>query len=108
MTFDELTSFIESLDIGEILSNLTREKARFWVEIYEKWTDEALLRGVIDQETAWDSYFALFHECELWELEEERKRIFSKIDTARYNPLKSKNPQVVILARIRLGHKVLN
>ena len=50
----------------------------------------------------WDAYFGLLHECDLWGFMEDRRRIISKIDTQRYNPFKSKNPGVHIIARLRM------
>lgn len=68
----------------------------------EKWLDENLASGEITQEEAWDGYFGLLHECDVQELREDRERILAKIDVKKYNPLASKDPQVVYLARLRL------
>jgi len=68
---------------------------------YEAWLDENLLAGKITQEVAWDCYFGLLHECDLLWLWDDRDRILKKIDIAKYNPFQSKNPNVIMIARIR-------
>lgn len=69
---------------------------------YEKIVDEMLAEGKLTQEEAWDGYFGLLHECDVQELWEDRERILGKIDVEKYNPLMSKNPGIVYLARLRL------
>ncbi|MEK7123703.1 MAG: hypothetical protein AAB851_02295 [Patescibacteria group bacterium] len=69
---------------------------------YEKIVDGMLADGKMNQEDAWDGYFGLLHECDCQEFWDDRERILAKIDTEKYNPLASKNPEVVYLARLRL------
>lgn len=69
---------------------------------YESEMDKLVEEGKVSEEDAWDGYFGLLHECDLWGFLEERRRIVSKIDTRRYNPFKSKNPAVHIIARLRM------
>lgn len=64
--------------------------------------DKLVEGGVVSEEEAWDAYFGLLHECDLWGFVEEWRRIVSKIDTQRYNPFKSKDPRVHIIARSRM------
>ena len=68
---------------------------------YEEWTDRNLAMGTITQEVAWDSYFGLLHECDERMFWSDRQRILGKIDTKKYNPFLSRNPVVLIVARIR-------
>lgn len=68
---------------------------------YERMANWWLMVGKISQEEAWDIYFGLLHECDVRNFTEDRWRIHSKIDTTIYDPLASKNPRVVLLARIR-------
>lgn len=82
----------------------SKEEIRNEILKYEKIVDEMLAEGKLTQEEAWDGYFGLLHECDVRELWEDRERILAKIDTEKYNPLESKNPQVVYLARLRLHH----
>mgnify|MGYP001573059767 FL=1 len=46
-------------------------------------------------------YFGLLHECDESRFLQDRPRILAKIDTKRYNPFMSKNPEIVMLARLR-------
>ena len=85
------------------VSNLTQEERYAELLRLEKDLDFKLSYGLIDQEDAWDGYFGLLHECDESRFIEDRPRILSKIDIEKYNPLKSKNPGIVMLARIRLG-----
>lgn len=85
------------------ISKLTREDRHNMLLELEKDLDIGLVYGMIDQETAWDGYFSLLHECDESRFTEDRPRILSKIDTVKYNPFKSKNPEILMLARIRLG-----
>jgi hypothetical protein len=81
---------------------LTDEEAYETICVYEKWIDEHLAAGTITQETAWDCYFGLLHECDLRWFLEDRNRIVAKIDTKRYNPFLSNDPDVIRIAEIRL------
>ena len=83
-----------NLDIDE---NTAREMLLY----FESLADEEHVSGAITQEKAWDRYFCLLHACDEWGFQEDRKRILEKIDTKTYNPLKSKNPKVVLLAHLR-------
>lgn len=64
-------------------------------------TDVLLETEMISQEEAWDLYFGLLHECDDSRFLEDRPRILAKIDTERYNPLMSKNLEIIMLARLR-------
>ncbi len=88
-------------DWAEEFEELDDDAARVLVLLCEEWTDLKLARGDMVQEEAWDHYFGLLHVCDLRNFSEDRKRIVKKIDTARYDPQKSKNPQVVYLALFR-------
>lgn len=88
-------------DLASEFEALDDEEAHELVLLCERWTDLKFSRGEIAQEEAWDHYFGLLHVCDLRSFSEDRKRIVGKIDTARYNPQKSKNPQVVFLALFR-------
>ena len=78
-----------------------RGTAREIVLHHETFADEEHLNDRITQEEAWDIYFCLLHACDEWGFSEDRKRILDKIDTKAYDPFKSKNPEVVLLARLR-------
>lgn len=80
----------------------SKEEIKKEILKYEKIVDEMLAEGKLTQEEAWDGYFCLLHECDVQELWDDRERILTKIDTEKYNPLMSKNPEVVYLARLRL------
>jgi len=81
---------------------LGHTEARRHISALEKFFDQQFREGTIDQETAWDGYFGLLHECDERMMWEDRVRILQKIDTAKYNPLKSKNSGIVLIACIRL------
>ena len=83
-----------NLDIDE---NTAREMLLY----FESLADEEYVSGAITQEKAWDIYFCLLHACDEWDFQEDRKRILGKINTKTYNPFKSKNQEVVLLARFR-------
>ena len=93
----------EMVRIMHEVSKLTRDERHSILIKLEKYIDSKLYLGLIDQETAWDLYFGLLHECDESIFLEDRPRILEKIGTEKYNPLNSKNPDVVMLARIRLG-----
>lgn len=82
---------------------LTDGEAYETIHRYETRIDEHLAAGTIPQETAWDCYFGLLHECDLRWFLEDRNRIVAKIDTKRYNPFLSNDPDVVRIARIRVN-----
>jgi len=90
----------EIAEIAELVS-LSNEKARELIMRFEALTDQKLASGEICNEEAWDMYFGLLHECDERDLIEDRERIVAKIDTKTYNPFQSRNPMVVIIARIR-------
>ncbi len=77
------------------------KKALRRIREYEAQIDEKLALGAVAQEVAWDCYFSLLHECDLRWFWEDRNRIIKKIDTKRYNPFLSKDPDVVRIAQIR-------
>lgn len=81
--------------------HLDRENNRELILRYEARIDELLAAGEIDQEAAWDGYFGLLHECDLRWMWDDRDRILTKIDVKRYDPFLSKDPGVVMIARIR-------
>ena len=83
-------------------AEMSVEDMRAQILHYECEVDKLVEAGEVSEEEAWDAYFGLLHECDLWGFMEERRRIVSKIDTARYNPFKSKNPGVHIIARLRM------
>jgi len=85
------------------VSKLTKEERHRELLMHERNLDYLLALRTIDQETAWDGYFGLLHECDESRFVEDRPRILSKIDTKKYNPLASKNAAAVMIARIRLG-----
>jgi len=95
--------------VAKKMASLDREAARDLIYQYEAWTDTKLARGEITREMAWDSYFGLLHECDERMMWSDRERILGKIDTKQYNPLLSKNPCVLMIARIRAaGNKSRN
>ena len=84
--------------------NLTKEQAHNLILHCEKETDRLLMEGKITDWTAWECYFGLMYECNLWRFWEDRERIVSKINKKKFNPLLSKNPGVIIIARDILAH----
>lgn len=87
--------------VDEDIRKLSREKKHQLLLTLEEQVDEMLRTGIMSQETAWDSYFALLHDCNTMGWPEDHARIVMKIDTRRYNPFYSKNPEIVFLARLR-------
>src|SRR3989344_2330237 len=85
------------------VSNLTREARHRQMLELERDLDLKLSVGIMDQESAWDAYFGLLHECDESGFMEDRPRILSKIDTEKYNPLESQNPNTLMIVRIILG-----
>ena len=83
-------------------AEMSAEDMRAQILHYECEIDKLVETGEVSEEEAWDAYFGLLHECDLWGFLEERERIVSKIDTTRYNPFKSKDPRVHIIARSRM------
>ena len=79
--------------VGNIFGEAIREM--------ETRADMLLETGMGSQEDAWDMYFGLLHECDDSRFLEDRPRILAKIDVRRYNPFMSKNPEIVMLARLR-------
>lgn len=92
----------ELLDRVAEVNNLSPEAFYALLMETECEVDLCLAEAKMSQETAWDCYFCLLHECDLKEFWEARERILAKIDTNRYNPFLSKNPAVVLIARLRL------
>jgi hypothetical protein len=88
-------------DWVEYFREMDDEAAHVLIRLYEQWTDLKLETRVISQEEAWDCYFGLLHECDCRDFLEDRRRILQKIDTKRYDPMKSSNIQVVFLALFR-------
>lgn len=89
------------LEVDPFIEKLTREKKHELLLTLESKTDVLLETGMFSQEEAWDMYFGLLHECDDSRFLEDRPRILAKIDTNQYNPFMSKNPAIVMLARIR-------
>ena len=85
------------------ISKLTKEERREMMLEMETRADFLLERGMITQEQAWDMYFGLLHECDESHFFQDRPRILAKIDQKRYKPFQSKNPGIVMLARIRMA-----
>ena len=85
------------------VNSLTREERHEMLLEHEEFADRNLAMELISQEQAWDIYFGLLDECDTSRFMEDRPRILSKIDIQRYNPLRSRNPWVVIMARSRMG-----
>lgn len=82
---------------------MKKEEIKAEILVQETKIDQMLQSGAFNQETAWDMYFCLLHECdtqELWEWD-ARKRILSKIDRKKYNPFNSKNENIRAIAFIR-------
>ena len=84
------------------INKLSREERHKMLLELEAHTDIEWAARRITQEEAWDRYFGLLHECDESEFLVDRPRILGKIDTQRYNPLVSKDPTVVMLAKMRL------
>lgn len=80
---------------------LTDEAALVKILWCEAFADENLEAGAITQERAWDMYFGLMHECDERGLMEHRRRICGKIDTKKYKPSQSEDPDIRALAFIR-------
>lgn len=89
------------VDLDSDIAKMSPEERHTLLLELEQKTDMAFAMGRMDQEEAWDSYFGLLHECDESHFENDRARILAKIDTKKYNPFKSKNPEIVMLARIR-------
>lgn len=68
---------------------------------YEGKVDGLLAEGKLTQEDAWDCYFEMMNECDTRGFLGDFDRIRAKIDTARYNPLNSANPQIIQIVRYR-------
>ncbi len=100
-----VSRFIQELDLNlgaqnyENLDPIQRLKV---LRAYEGKIDSLVQGGHVSVEDSWDPYFGLLHEYDLLEAWDDRKRVLVKIDTNRYNPLKSSNPAAVMVARIRL------
>ena len=92
MDFDELAA-----------KKLSPEEALAQILHLEKELDSLVAEGKITEEESWDAYFGLLHECDERNFLKERRRIITKIDTKRYDPFKSKNPGVHIIARLRVA-----
>ena len=82
--------------------DLNNEEALEQILACERVVDELVSLGNISEGDAWDAYFGLLHECDERGFMEERRRIVTKIDTRRYNPFKSKNAGIHIIARLRV------
>jgi len=85
--------------INPKFQNLSREQALAEIRHYEKETDRLLAEDRIPQWKAWEAYFSLMYECNLWGFWEDRERIAAKIDKEQFNPFLSKNPMVILIAR---------
>ncbi|GEM_PF-2147127 len=82
--------------------NLSNEEALREIAQAEAFADESLEAHAITQEQAWDIYFGLMHECDERRLIEDRRRLCGKIDTNVYNPFKSADSGIRVLAAIRI------
>lgn len=85
--------------INPQFKNLTKEQALGAILHYEKETERLLAEGKMTQWEAWESYFRLMYECNLWEFWEDRERSVSKIDQTKFNPFLSTKPEVILIAR---------
>ncbi len=83
------------------VQSLSREQRLAMVIAFEAEVDAAFGQGLLTQEQAWDAYFSLIHECDEMRFRDHRPRILAKIDPKRYNPFRSTNPGIVMLARYR-------
>lgn len=88
--------------LAKKMSLLDNETVRRRIIELETFIDGNLRTDKISQQDAWDAYFGLLHECDERNLLDDRVRLLKKIDTKCYNPFQSKNPAVVMIARIRL------
>ena len=73
------------------------------IHLSERCIDEHLASGAITQETAWDRYFCILHLCALYSFLDDAERIGRKIDTKKYNPLLSKDPDVTLVTHRTMG-----
>jgi hypothetical protein len=95
--------------------NLPPEKMLEAIAHYEKEIDHLLQEKKISQQQAWEMYFALMYESNMYALVHPsfreqfltiRERIVSKIDQKKFNPLQSENPEIVAIAlRILANHR---
>lgn len=81
---------------------ITDEEAKKLIYEREKLADDRFMEKIITQEEALDEYFCLLHACDERKFWKDRERILAKIDTKKYDPFKSKNPEIVALAWLRL------
>lgn len=88
--------------VDEDIRKLGPEEKHQLLLTLEVGVDEMLSIGTMPQETAWDSYFGLLHDCCVMGWHEDHARILTKINTEQYNPFHSKNPRIVFLARLRV------
>lgn len=89
------------LEVDSSISELTREERHQILLALESRADVLFETGMASQEEAWDMYFGLLHECDESRFLQDRPRILAKIDINRYKPFLSKNPEIVMLARLR-------
>ncbi|MBI5152957.1 MAG: hypothetical protein HZA36_00625 [Parcubacteria group bacterium] len=104
---DRVNNLINDLDcsLGALdYPNLGPEQQLRVLREYEHKVDNLVHGGKVSVEESWDAYFGLLHEYDLLEAWGDRKRVLKNIDTKRYNPLESKNFNVVLIAHIRLGN----
>ena len=104
---DRVNDFINELDCGlgaNNYQNLTLDQRLHVLREYEHRIDNLVRGGKVSVEESWDAYFGLLHEYDLLEAWADRERVLKNIDTKRYNPFESKNPNVLLIARIRLGN----
>ncbi|MDP3778795.1 MAG: hypothetical protein Q8R30_01945 [bacterium] len=86
----------------EHVRNLSNAEALCQIIQTEAFADESMEAHAITQEQAWDIYFGLMHECDERGLIEDRRRLHGKIDINVYNPFKSADNGIRVLAAIRM------
>ena len=84
--------------------SLTQEQRLRVIREYERQVDALVRCSKVSVEESWDAYFGLLHDYDLLEAWGDRERVLKNIDTKRYNPFESRNLNVLLIARIRLGN----
>lgn len=97
------------LDVRKISECMSMSNTEVLAEIVERelWAVKSLEAGDITQETAWDIFFCLLHECDTRNLMEDRERIVARIDTKKYKPFESQDPAIRFLAVLRVRMHML-
>ena len=88
--------------------NLMPEQKLNAIRHYEQEIDRLLAEKKITEWESWECYFELMYNCNLLEFMEDRKRIVSKIDREKFNPLLSKKPEIILIARDILARHGFN